>query len=170
MLAEATNARCRTDTQPVGSYPRHWLAPPSYLPARHREMPFPAKPILGVRQMNQGMMASHENHIKEMQACIDACSHCHATCLHTAMVHCLDSGGKHVGADHFRLMMNCAEICQTSASFQLSGSSFHRALCGICADICEACAKSCESIGDMEDCVKACRDCAASCRKMSAKK
>jgi len=119
--------------------------------------------------MNQAMMAGHETHIKQMQPCMDACSHCHATCLHTAMVHCLDTGGKHVGADHFRLMMSCAELCQTSANFQLSGSSFHVALCGICADVCEACAKSCEAIGGMEDCVKACRDCAASCRKMSVK-
>lgn len=113
------------------------------------------------------MKADNATHPKEMHSCIEACSHCHATCLHTAMIHCLNTGGDHVDADHFRLMMNCAEICQTSANFQLSGSSFHVALCGICADICEACAKSCEAIGGMDDCVKACRDCAASCRKMS---
>ncbi len=119
--------------------------------------------------MNQALMAGHAAHLKEMQPCIDACTLCHTTCLHMGMVHCLNAGGEHVGAEHFRLMMSCAEICQTSANFQLSGSPFHRALCGICADICEACAKSCEEIGGMEDCVNTCRDCAASCRKMSAK-
>jgi len=117
--------------------------------------------------MKHATMTNHSKDHKDIQPCIDACSYCHATCLHTAMTHCLDTGGKHVGADHFRLMMDCAEICQTTANLQLSGSTFHVALCGICADICEACAKSCEVIGGMEDCVKACRECAASCRKMS---
>ncbi len=119
--------------------------------------------------MKQATKSDHTTHPEmEMQACIEACSSCHAICLQTAMNHCLDSGGKHVGAEHFRLMMNCSEICQTSANFQLSGSSFQRALCGLCADICEACMKSCEAIGGMDACVKACRDCAASCRKMLA--
>ena len=103
-----------------------------------------------------------------MQACIDACSHCHETCLHTAMTHCLVVGGKHVEASHFRLMINCAEICQASTNFMLSGSAFHQKVCAVCAEICDACAKSCEEIGGMEDCVKACRECAESCRKMAA--
>lgn len=115
------------------------------------------------------MMASHTKHVNELQPCIDACNLCHTTCLQSAMNHCLVTGGKHVDADHFRLMMNCAEICQASANFQLSGSTFHVALCVICADICDACAKSCEAVGDMEDCVKVCRECAASCRKMSSR-
>ncbi|MFZ6816716.1 four-helix bundle copper-binding protein [Undibacterium sp. Ji22W] len=119
--------------------------------------------------MNQTMAGDHTAHNKNMQSCIEACNHCHASCLHTAMMHCLEMGGAHVEATHFRLMMDCAAICQTSASMQLSGSSFHQALCTICADICEACAKSCETVGGMDACVKACHDCAASCRKMSAK-
>lgn len=118
--------------------------------------------------MTSTMMTGHAEHLKTMQPCVDACNHCHATCLHTAMVHCLDLGGKHVEAEHFRLMMSCAEVCQTSANLLLSGSPSHAQFCGICADICEACAQSCEAIGDMEECVKACRDCAASCQKMLA--
>jgi hypothetical protein len=105
-----------------------------------------------------------------MQACIDACNHCHETCLHTAMNHCLVVGGKHVEANHFRLMINCAEICQTSINFMLSGSILHQKVCAVCAEICDACAKSCEQIGDMEDCVKTCRECADSCRKMAVTK
>ncbi|MEK6805778.1 MAG: four-helix bundle copper-binding protein [Pseudomonadota bacterium] len=105
-----------------------------------------------------------------MQPCIDACSHCHETCLHAAMTRCLTAGGKNVEAAHFRLMMNCAEICQTSANFLLSGSAFHPKVCAVCADICDACAKSCEQVGGMEDCVKACRECADSCRKMAGTK
>jgi hypothetical protein len=103
-----------------------------------------------------------------MQACIEACSHCHQICLQTAMNHCLEAGGKHVEAEHFRLMMNCAEICQTSANSQLSSSPFHSRVCEVCADVCEACAVNCEKIGGMDECIKACRACAESCRKMAS--
>jgi hypothetical protein len=102
------------------------------------------------------------------QSCIDTCSHCHRVCLQTAMGHCLTTGGKHTAPEHFRLMMDCAAICQLSANFQLSRSSFDTRLCGLCAEVCEACARSCEAIGDMDDCVKACKNCANSCRSMSA--
>ena len=103
----------------------------------------------------------------QMQACIDTCTKCHQTCLHEAMNHCLESGGEHVEPDHFRLMMNCAEMCQTSANFMLSGSAFASQICGACAEICEACAESCERIGGMEECARVCRECAESCRRMS---
>jgi len=115
--------------------------------------------------MNQTMHTNVADHAA-MQLCIDTCSHCHATCLRTAMIQCLETGGKHVETKHFRLMINCAELCQTSTNFMLSGSEFHASLCALCADVCEACARSCEAIGGMEECVKACRECAASCRNM----
>ncbi|WP_246534858.1 four-helix bundle copper-binding protein [Methylomonas paludis] len=76
--------------------------------------------------------------------------------------------GKHVEAEHFRLMMSCAEICQASANLQLGGSVFHQRVCGVCAEICEACAVSCEKIGGMDECVKACLACAESCRHMAS--
>lgn len=104
---------------------------------------------------------------QSMQTCISACSHCHQTCLQAAMNHCLESGGKHVEAEHFRLMMNCAEMCQTSLHFMLSGSQFSKQTCTICAEICDACAESCEQLDGMEDCVTACRECAETCREMS---
>jgi hypothetical protein len=111
---------------------------------------------------------NHPDHKKHcMQSCIEVCSHCHQVCLHTALGHCLNTGGKHVEAEHFRLMMSCAEICQASANFQLGNSAFHQRVCGVCAEICEACAVSCEKIGSMDECVKACRDCAESCRHMA---
>ena len=103
-----------------------------------------------------------------MQECFDACAQCHNTCLQMAMTHCLPLGGKHVEPEHFRLMLNCAEICQTAADFMLSGSRFHQRTCAVCAEVCEACAKSCEQVGDMAECVDACTRCAESCRKMSA--
>jgi MinD superfamily P-loop ATPase len=86
------------------------------------------------------------------------------------MNHCLEAGGPHVAAEHFRLLMNCAEICQTSANFQLSSSQFHSQVCGVCSEICAACALDCEKIGGMADCVDACKACAESCRQMAAMK
>ena len=85
-----------------------------------------------------------------------------------AMNHCLESGGKHVEADHLRLMMNCAEICQTALNFMLSDSRFSPEVCGTCAEICEACGQSCEQLDGMEECVQACRQCAEHCREMAA--
>jgi hypothetical protein len=102
-----------------------------------------------------------------MQHCIDDCLHCHRTCLQTAMNHCLEAGGRHTEPEHFRLMINCAEICRTSAGFMLSSSSMHGPVCAACAEVCHACAESCEQIGDMDECVQACRTCMESCRQMA---
>lgn len=103
-----------------------------------------------------------------MQSCIDACSDCHQICLQTAMNHCLNTGGKHVEPEHFRLMMSCAEICQTSANFQLSNSPFSHRLCAVCAEVCEACAVDCRRIGSMDECAEVCERCAESCRQMAS--
>ena len=102
----------------------------------------------------------------EMNKCIDECLNCHRTCLRTSMSHCLEMGGRHVQPEHFRLMLNCAEICQTAANFMLSASPMHGAVCAACAEVCAACEKSCEDVGDMQECVQACHACAASCRQM----
>lgn len=102
-----------------------------------------------------------------MQACIDACRHCQQTCLQMAMSRCLETGGQHVEPEHFRLMINCAEICQTAANFMLSHSPLHAVICNACAQICTACADSCEHLGDMDDCVQACRQCAKQCEQMA---
>ena len=103
----------------------------------------------------------------EMQQCIDNCMHCHKTCLRMAMNHCLETGGQHTEPPHFRLMISCAEICQTSANMMLIGTELHRLTCDVCAQICEKCAEDCERIGEMEECVKACRKCAESCYSMA---
>lgn len=112
-------------------------------------------------------MAHESANNQAIQDCIQACEQCHRTCLQMAMAHCLAMGGKHVEAEHFRLMMNCAEICQTSANFMLGGSTHHQHVCAACAEICEACSRSCEALGGMEDCVKACNRCAKSCHAMA---
>lgn len=104
----------------------------------------------------------------ELRRCIEECQNCHSVCLSTASVHCLEVGGQHVSPKHFRLMLDCAEICETSANFMLRNSQHHAIVCRVCAEICEACAKSCQEIGDMDECVDACRRCAESCRMMAS--
>lgn len=100
------------------------------------------------------------------QSCMEICTQCHQTLLHTAMQYSLPLGGKHLAPEHFRLMMNCAEMCQTTANFQLSDSKFCRQISALNAEICDECALSCEQLGDMDDCVQACRQCAECCRAM----
>lgn len=103
-----------------------------------------------------------------MQACIEACLNCYRTCFGAAMTHCLETGGKHVEPQHFRLMLACAEICRTSAHVLLMQSDHGKHLCRECAEVCDACAADCERVGDMQECVNACRRCAEECRKMAA--
>jgi hypothetical protein len=112
------------------------------------------------------------HHIEaEMQACIDECLACHRICVETAN-HCLELGGEHAEASHVRALLDCAELCATSAGFLLRSSTMHGAVCGACATACERCAESCESMQDadeqMEACAEACRRCAESCRRMAA--
>jgi hypothetical protein len=115
----------------------------------------------------QGM--SHTSMSPEMRACIQECISCHKICLET-ITHCVEMGGEHARPDHIRLMLDCAEICQTSANFMLRMSNFHTRTCGVCAEICERCAEDCARFTDdamMQQCAQACRSCAQSCREMS---
>lgn len=109
-------------------------------------------------------------HNAQMQECIQNCQECHSICIETAQ-HCLHMGGKHAEAVHVRLLLDCAQICQTSADFMLGGSAYHSLTCGVCADVCSACAEDCERIGQddamMKKCAEVCRRCAASCRQMA---
>ena len=110
----------------------------------------------------------HTHLSEEMKKCIEACRTCSETCLSMAANHCLETGGKHVAPKHFRLMLDCAEICDVSAHFMLRNSAHHELTCGVCAQICQACADNCAEIGDMDSCVQACRNCAETCRQMAA--
>jgi hypothetical protein len=107
----------------------------------------------------------------EMQQCIDECTRCNNVCLATAS-HCLELGGRHADPAHIGLLLDCAEICQTSANFMLRGSDRHQLTCRLCADICRACAEACERIGGddelMRQCAEECRRCQQSCERMAA--
>lgn len=107
----------------------------------------------------------------EMQLCSQACTDCYRICVKT-LQHCLHMGGKHAEPNHIRLMLDCAEICQTSANFMLRGSDLHPRTCDVCVDVCERCAEECERIApgdeDMARCAELCRRCAESYAQMAA--
>lgn len=116
------------------------------------------------------MMDNH-NHTIDMSACITACTECHNTCL-ALISHCLEMGGNHASLAHQHVLMDCAEMCQTSANFMLRGSQMHNRTCAICAEACERCAIDCERMANGDEmmirCAAICRQCASECRDMAA--
>ena len=106
---------------------------------------------------------------EKMRACIEECHNCHDICTET-VTHSLQMGGDHSEPNHIRLLLDCAEICQTSANFMLRMSDFHGQVCGVCAEVCERRAEDCERFSDdqmMQQCAEACHSCARSCREMA---
>ncbi len=116
-------------------------------------------------------MAGHHMS-EEMRGCIQLCQECHALCIQM-IGHCVGLGGRHAAPDHIRLLMDCAQICTTTADYMGRGSSFHDRTCGLCSEICRLCAKSCEQVaGDnqlVKQCAELCRRCAGSCDRMAVK-
>lgn len=111
----------------------------------------------------------HTNH-QHMQRCIDDCVECHAMCLES-VPHCLELGGQHAAPPHIKTLLDCAQICQTSADSMIRGSDRHHRTCAVCAEVCQECADDCERLGDdqmMRECADMCRRCAESCRQMAS--
>jgi hypothetical protein len=115
-------------------------------------------------------MHAHTETHTDLEHCIRQCEECHHICLMTVN-HCLEMGGKHADPAHIRLLLSCAEICQTSANFMLLSSAQHGLTCGVCAEVCERCAEDCLNIdpddAKMKACAQACLSCAESCRQMA---
>jgi len=112
---------------------------------------------------------AHQSKASEgLQQCIDACTECGQVCTET-VAYCLEQGGEHASRDHVRLLLDCAEICQTSANYMSRRSDLHAETCAVCADVCERCASQCESFDDeqMRHCAEVCQRCAESCRQMA---
>jgi hypothetical protein len=106
---------------------------------------------------------------EKMQQCLQNCMNCHSTCLST-IAYCLEQGGQHASPAHISLMLDCVDICQTSANFMLRKSPLHMRTCGVCAEVCDMCAMDCQRFADdtqMQACADMCRRCAETCREMS---
>jgi len=109
---------------------------------------------------------------QDMLACIELCQNCHKACQETLM-YCLQQGGRHVQADHVRLMLDCSEICQTATNFMQRGSDLHVHTCAACAEVCRRCAEDCKQMAKADNdnrmaaCAEMCRRCAESCQRMA---
>lgn len=117
-------------------------------------------------------MSHHEAHSAmgaDMKKCSEECISCATVCTET-MHHCLHVGGKHAEAEHLTTLLDCADICQTSANFLLRGSSLHVETCRACAAACRACETSCRAMEgeEMKRCADACARCAESCERMAS--
>lgn len=123
------------------------------------------------------MATSHEHDHDEhgpdgdmLQSCIEECLNCHVACT-TSAQYCLSQTGEKAGADHVGLLLDCAEMCQTSANFMLRGSPYHTITCLACAELCRACEESCRAVDPDDEqlrlCADQCASCAESCERMS---
>ena len=105
-------------------------------------------------------MAHEQNHelLKALNICTAECNHCATACL--------DEQDVKVLARCIKLDIDCADICQLTASLVARGSEHANHLLKECAEVCEACAEECEKHAHMEHCrrcAEACRHCAEAC-------
>jgi len=126
----------------------------------------------GIVASNAAMAApKRSGAMMTLDECVDSCVASHRMCLETAR-YCTEQGSSaHIDASHIALLLDCAELCQTTANSMLRRSPQHALLCDACARVCEACARDCAKIaGDarMQTCAQTCRDCAASCKEMAS--
>lgn len=107
----------------------------------------------------------------EAQLGLQNCTTCAQVC-EQLISHCLSMGGAHAAEKHIRLLIDCANICSTSARFIVRGSDFYSRICSVCAEVCLECAEDCERFGDdemMKNCAEVCRRCAESCQKLTTR-
>jgi hypothetical protein len=78
----------------------------------------------------------------------------------------LELGGKHTEARHFRLMLDCAQICQTTADFSVARlGGVRRSLRDVRSGVRSLRAQLRRN-GDLDECLWAARRCAESCRSL----
>ena len=98
--------------------------------------------------------------------CMQACVDCHRSLRGFA----LDAGSAGPGDAAQRalrrLMLDCAEVCEATASYARCGSVFLSEVVLACTRMCDECAAACElrpPATAVEACAEACRQCARAC-------
>jgi hypothetical protein len=104
----------------------------------------------------------------ETKECITALQACHAACLQFATFDCLEGGILQVEANRIRLMLDCAEICQTAANFLIRDSDHYLRVCREAAVICEDLSSVCCKITTMKRVLVACNNCVSACRAIDS--
>jgi len=98
---------------------------------------------------------------QQIQDCIQDCLNCHQVCQNMAT-----SIQQGQNATHRNLLLDCAELCQTTAHFLQHSSPLAGYVTQTCAQVCTHCKEVCNQAG-MNDCANACDICANSCQQMS---
>ncbi len=104
----------------------------------------------------------------DMERAIESCQECHEICV-VSVAHALAQGGSQAEAAHVRLLLDCAELCQTAANFMLRDSDLHALVCRACSEVCARCAGACARFDRdeaMKVCAEVCRGCSAACAEM----
>ena len=101
----------------------------------------------------------------EMQQCIQDCLDCHRVCTDTANKY-KRAGKEQTHTQHITMLLDCAEMCLTTAHFMQHDSPLHVYVCQACAQVCNHCAGECDLMGDA-DSANACHKCAWSCEQMA---
>ena len=100
---------------------------------------------------------------------LDAFRACRRACL-AAVRHALDADGPRLDDAQLSLLLDGAELCETSIRFRRRNSILHPRVCAICVEICERCIELCDLFPD-DAIMRACRQagvrCAAVCRQMA---
>jgi hypothetical protein len=94
---------------------------------------------------------------------------CRRACL-DAVRHALDAEGPALDDAKLGLLLDGAEVCETTIRFRRRNAPLHPRVCALCVDVCERCAELCEALADdsvMRACGDACRRCAAICRRLT---
>lgn len=111
---------------------------------------------------------THSELDPQITDCIKQCRLCQRICLNFATGHCLEMGGRHTEPEHLRTMLVCAQVCGLAADVMAMGSTLHRQVCAVCADVCDACIASCADLDGMEACIHACERCKEGCEAMTS--
>ncbi len=97
--------------------------------------------------------------LNSIYECQSACKYCFNACLEEENIDMLRQCIKQT--------VQCAEICEHTASSLAYTGDFTHDVLGICIQACEACAAACRQHSHLHclECAKACSECAAACRQ-----
>jgi len=117
--------------------------------------------------LNLSSMAEEERErvaiSEEMRQCIDATSECYTVCTETLTYSS--------NAAHIKLLIDCAEICQTTQNTLLRASDLGIMLAAVCVEACEKVAESCRRIdtadGQLNACAEMCDHTANCCGRLA---
>src|SRR5262245_33461814 len=101
---------------------------------------------------------------------LEACQECSRLCLALAN-HYQKRGAPQAEMKYIRLLLDCAEICQTATEFLPRASALHLTICNACAVICLKCGAFCEGFTEdalLQVCAASCRRSAVACQSLVA--